>query len=108
MYRAFSRLMKFKWHITEARMSTYFPHVVPHETFSCEHLTLSTIFFPQAHCLLVRYGHGGQRVGSSWHACDAFGWPHSGGGREQGYPHAILVPQGIGGSSTVRPQWHTI
>ena len=46
-------------------MTTYFPHVVPHDTFSCEHRTLSTIFLPQAHCLLVKYGHGGHRDGSS-------------------------------------------
>ncbi len=78
-----NRLAKFKWHVGEVGLTTHFPHVVPHDTFSCEHRTLSTIFLPQAHCLLVRYGHGGQRDGSSWHACDVFRCPHCGGGREQ-------------------------
>ena len=83
-----------------------FPHVVPHDTFSCacEHLTLSTIFFPHAHCFVVRCTHGGHGVGSSWHRCDIFGCPQGGGGRGQGYTHAIRVPQGVGGSRTVRPQ----
>ena len=65
MYHTYDRLVNVTRHIREVEISTYFPHVVPHDTFSCEHRTLSTIFLPQAHCLLVKYGHGGHRDGSS-------------------------------------------
>ena len=63
---------------------THFPQVVPQETFSWEQRTLSTVFFPHAHTLLVKNGHGGHGIGSSWHAWRVKGWPQGGGGRLQG------------------------
>jgi hypothetical protein len=46
---------------------TYFPQTVPQDTLSVssEQRTLGTNFFPQAHNLVAKKGHGGQETVSS-------------------------------------------
>lgn len=86
---------------------TDFPHGWPQDTFSCEHLTLLILDFPQAQSLVAKKGHGGQWEGSSWQVCGVFACPQIGGGWLQGKLHLIRVPHGTGGSMTVRPQRQT-
>jgi hypothetical protein len=99
------------WHTRSQRWKPHasaFPHGLPHDTRSEKHIRFGTSILPHAHILLVNTAHGGHGAGSSWHLCAIFGCPHGGGWRAQGYVQLIRVPQGIGGSRTVRPQWQII
>lgn len=110
--------------------------MIPQCTRTCEHGTLSTIFFPQVQRLLVNHGHGGHGIGvvasspngvprpsftgpspssavsapatitASWHAWGTCGCPQGGSGRAQGYAQVRRVPQAMGGSRTVRSHGH--
>ena len=72
------------WNSLAILVATYFPQVAPQDTFSCKHFTLATTFLPQAQVFLVKNGHGGHGVGSSWHEWWVLGCPHASGGREHG------------------------
>ena len=79
--------------------------MIPQCTRTCEHGTLSTIFFPQVQRLLVNHGHGGHGIGvvaSSPNGVprpsftDVMGWPSLGPSPSS----AVSAP------ATITVSWH--
>ena len=93
------------WHVCEPQRSLR-PQIRPQRASVRKQGWFLRVVLPHMHSFDTRNGHLGQGSVSAWQVCGTWSCRH-GFGRSHWNRHGGGdVPQGRGGCSTVRPQWH--